>query len=148
MGRTTEAGEIGEAAILADIRRQGHGVAIPFGHSLPFDLIVIRHETGALERVQCKYTTSDGKVVRVVVGSHSAWVGYRYTAQMVDWMAVYDATTNRCFYIPAWTWDGQTQLNLRLAPTANGQKRGVRFAFPYETLAGEPQQLSASGRVE
>ncbi len=32
MGKTTAKGEIGEAMILADLKRQGHGVAIPFGH--------------------------------------------------------------------------------------------------------------------
>ncbi len=55
MGITTAKGEIGEAIILADLQRQGHGVAIPFGHDLPYDLIVVRKEDGALERVQCKY---------------------------------------------------------------------------------------------
>jgi hypothetical protein len=63
MGITTAKGEIGEAIILADLQRQGHGVAIPFGHDLPYDLIVVRKEDGRLDRVQCKYTTSDGRVV-------------------------------------------------------------------------------------
>ena len=47
MGITTAKGEVGEAIILADLQRQGHGVAIPFGHDLPYDLIVIRKEDGA-----------------------------------------------------------------------------------------------------
>ena len=63
MGQTNAKGEIGEAMILADLQRQGHGIAIPFGHDLPFDLIVVRKENGALEKVQCKYTTSNGRVV-------------------------------------------------------------------------------------
>jgi hypothetical protein len=63
MGKTNAKGEIGEAMILADLQRQGHGIAIPFGHDLPFDLIVVRKEDGALEKVQCKYTTSNGRVV-------------------------------------------------------------------------------------
>ncbi len=50
MGQTNAKGELGEAMILADLRRQGHGVAIPWGHDLPFDLIVVRKENGALER--------------------------------------------------------------------------------------------------
>jgi hypothetical protein len=49
MGKTTAKGEIGEAMILADLQRQGHGVAIPWGHDLPFDLIVVRKEDGTLE---------------------------------------------------------------------------------------------------
>jgi hypothetical protein len=54
MAKTTEKGEIGEAIFLADLRRQGHEVAIPFGHNLPYDLIVIRREDGRLEKVQVK----------------------------------------------------------------------------------------------
>ena len=50
MGATTEKGEIGEAEVIADLRRQGHGVSIPLGHSHPFDLILIRRNTGDLER--------------------------------------------------------------------------------------------------
>jgi hypothetical protein len=65
MGITTAKGEVGEAIILADLQRQGHGAAIPFGHDLPYDLIVVRKEDGALERVQCKYTTSNGQLKRI-----------------------------------------------------------------------------------
>ena len=50
--KTTEKGEIGEAMVIADLTRQGHDIAIPFGHNQPFDLIVIRKEDGRLERVQ------------------------------------------------------------------------------------------------
>ncbi len=61
MGKTTAKGEIGEAMILADLQRQGHTVAIPFGHDLPFDLIVIRKENGALERpVQIHHIGREG----------------------------------------------------------------------------------------
>lgn len=52
--KTTEKGEIGEAMVIADLMRQGHEVAIPFGHNQPYDLIVIRKEDGRLEKVQVK----------------------------------------------------------------------------------------------
>ena len=84
MGQTNAKGEIGEAMILADLQRQGHGIAIPFGHDLPFDLIVVRKENGALEKVQCKYTTSNGRVVVARIMSNSAWVTHRYTKEEVD----------------------------------------------------------------
>ena len=75
MGKTNAKGEIGEAMILADLQRQGHGIAIPFGHDLPFDLIVVRKENGALEKVQCKYTTSNGRVVvaNVIGAAQRGW---------------------------------------------------------------------------
>ena len=128
MAKTTEKGEIGEAMILADLRRQGHQVAIPFGHNLPFDLIVVRKEDGRLEKVQCKYTTSDGKVIQARITSSSAWVSYRYSKEVVDWIAVYDATTNGCFYLPSDEWDGLGRMNLRLVEPANSQRKGIRFA--------------------
>jgi hypothetical protein len=145
MGQTTAKGEIGEAMIMADLHRQGHGVAVPWGHDLPFDLIVVRKETGALEKVQCKYTTSDGRVVLAKVTSSSAWVSHRYTKDEVDWIAVYDATTEQCFYLPSREWDGHILVNLRLVPTANGQTKGVRFARDFVRLSGHPQSPEPSG---
>jgi hypothetical protein len=143
MGKTNAKGEFGEAMILADLRRQGHGIAIPFGHDAPFDLVVVRKENGALEKVQCKYTTSDGRVILVRIESNSAWVHHRYTKDEVDWIAVYDATTNRCFYVPSQVWDGQVRVNLRLVPTINGQTKGIRFAAEFERLLGSPRDGSS-----
>lgn len=48
--KTTEKGEIGEAMVIADLMRQGHNIAIPFGHNQPYDLIVIRRKTAASRR--------------------------------------------------------------------------------------------------
>jgi hypothetical protein len=136
--KTTEKGEIGEAMVIADLMRQGHEIAIPFGHNQPYELVVIRKEDGRLEKVQVKYTTSNGVVVRCVIRSSTAWVAHRYTADEVDWIAVFDATTSQCFYLPAWDWDGQTQLALRFKPTQNGQSKGIRWAANYTRLSGEP----------
>ncbi len=148
MGTTTAKGEVGEAMILADLQRQGHGVAIPFGHDLPFDLIVVRKENGTLERVQCKYTTSDGRVIHAKVISSSAWVSHKYTADEVDWIAIYDVTCDQCFYLPSSVWDGQGLVNLRLAPTANGQVKGVRFASDFVELIGTPRSSASPGSAD
>ena len=128
MGVTTRKGELGEAMVLAYLQRKGYGVAIPFGHDLPFDLILIRKATGALERVQCKYTESDGRSLDVRCQSSSAWVRHTYGADEVDWIAVFDATTDRCYYVHSSTWAGLSRPRLRLVPAANGQRRGIRPA--------------------
>lgn len=128
MGATTEKGEIGEAEVIADLRRQGHGVAIPLGHSHPFDLILIRRNTGDLERVQVKFTTSDGRRVVVRCASHSEWVSYYHTAASVDWLATFDATSKKVYYLHSCQWDGSSGVALRLEPTANSQTKGVRWA--------------------
>ena len=55
-----------------------------------------------------------------------------YTGAMIDWLAVYDATTDRCYYIPAEELaDGRRQLILRLTPPRNNQRAGIRYASDY-----------------
>lgn len=150
MGVTNRKGELGEAMVLADLQRKGYGVAIPFGHDLPFDLVLIRKDSGALERVQCKYTESDGKRLNVRCTSTSAWVHHTYGAHEVDWIAVFDATTGRCYYVHSTTWAGMVRPALRLAPAANGQRKGIRPADRYlypeldgrQAVSGPQQRLA------
>ena len=121
--------------IAADLIRRGHKIAIPYGEDWDFDLIVCREER--LERVQCKYTCSDGVVITVRPRSHSLTNGKiraikRYTASMIDWLAVYDVTTNRCYYVPAAELgEGMNMMHLRLKPARNNQHRRVRPARAY-----------------
>lgn len=133
--KTTTKGEIGEAKVMADLIGQGHDVAIPFGHNQPFDLIVIRKEDGRLERIQVKYTRSDGQVIIARIESSSAWVRHKYTADEIEWMAIYEALTDRCFYLPSDVWRDRHRVNLRLTPPANGQKRFIRYADEFTHLA-------------
>jgi hypothetical protein len=128
-------GDLAEVMIAADLIRRGYKVAIPYGEDWDFDLIVCRKER--LERVQCKYTTSNGIVITVRARSHSLTNGKirsikRYTAATIDWLAVYDVTTERCYYVPATELgDGMDMLNLRLVAARNNQRRRIRFASSY-----------------
>jgi PD-(D/E)XK endonuclease len=128
-------GDLAEIIIAADLVRRGYKVAIPYGEDWDYDLIVCRDER--LERVQCKYTTSDGMVITVRCRSHSLTNGKvravkRYTAAMIDWLAVYDATTDRCYYVPAAELgDGMNMMHLRLVAARNNQREGVRPAEAY-----------------
>ena len=121
--------------IAADLVRRGYRIAIPYGEDWDVDLIVCRDEK--LERIQCKYTRSDGKVVALRCFSHSLTNGRvratkHYTAATIDWLAVYDATTDRCYYIPAAELgDGMSRMHLRLAPTRNNQVARIRRAHDY-----------------
>jgi hypothetical protein len=121
--------------IAADLVRRGYKIAIPYGEDWDFDLIVCRDEK--LERVQCKYTRSDGRIVRVRSRSHSLTNGRvrstkLYTAATIDWLAVYDATTNSCYYIPAAELgSGMAIMHLRLVPTRNNQALRIRMAADY-----------------
>jgi hypothetical protein len=121
--------------IAADLIRRGYKIAIPYGEDWDFDLIVCRDEK--LERVQCKYTQSRGEVIVVRCRSHSLTNGRvratkLYTAATIDWLAVYDVTTNRCYYIPAVELgEGMNIMHLRLARTRNNQASGIRRADAY-----------------
>jgi PD-(D/E)XK endonuclease len=58
-----------------------------------------------------------------------------YTRESIDWLAVYDVVTDRCFYIPAEELgDGRSNFTLRFSPTENCQKAGIRFAERYADL--------------
>lgn len=83
-----------------------------------------------LERVKVKHTRSDGAVINVRCRSHSQTNGKilrvkQYTAKTIDILAVYDATTDRCYYVPATELGpGRSTMCLRVKPARNGQRTG------------------------
>ena len=131
-------GDLAELVIAADLRRRGYKIAFPYGEDWDFDLILCR--SGKLERVQAKYVESDGVVVEAKCYSESLTNGKvraakRYTAAAVDWIAVYDKTSDACYYLPAAELgSGRTRLSLRLVPPRNGQLKGIRSASEYRSI--------------
>ena len=100
-------GDLAELKIAADLVERGYRIAIPFGEDNDFDLILIRENQ--LERVQVKYTKSNGKFVIVRTRSHSLTNGQvkrtkLYTAKMIEWIAVYDQTSDCCYSCLPLSW--------------------------------------------
>jgi hypothetical protein len=130
-------GDLAELVVAADLRQRGFKIAIPFGEDCDFDLVLIRDER--LERVQVKYAESNGTVIPVRCQSHSLTNGKvrrtkHYTAKTIDLLAVYDRTSERCYYIPASELgEGRSILHLRLRPALNKQCIGTRPAEKYLT---------------
>lgn len=129
-------GDLAELKVAADLTDRGCRISIPFGEDCDYDLIA--DYEGRLHRVQVKYMQSDGRVVVIRCRSHSLTNGRvratkLYTSAMIDWIAVYDATTERCFYCPSWELGsvGRNLLHLRLQPARNGQRIGVHEADDY-----------------
>ena len=122
--------------VAADLMRRGYKIAFPYGEDWDFDLVVCR-DGRALERVQVKYSCSRGDVIYVRPRSASLTNGkvkaYKYyTAHTIDWLAVYDVTTECCYYLPAaMLGSGMSMLTLRLTEARNNQKVGVRYACDY-----------------
>lgn len=126
MASTKRKGDLAELKVAAHLLDLGYRLALPYGEDCDYDLILIRDET--FERVQVKYATSDGRVVEVNCFSRSLTRGKvkrtkRYTAATVDWIAVYDATTKLCLYVPSsMLGEGRFVISLRLTPALNGQR--------------------------
>jgi hypothetical protein len=122
--------------IAADLIRRGYRIAIPYGEDSDFDLILCRDEH-TLERIQCKHSESNGIYITVRCCSASLTNGKvkaikRYTAAMIDWLAVYDPTTDRCYYVPAAELgNGRREMRLRLKPTINNQRQLIHEAADY-----------------
>jgi hypothetical protein len=129
---------LAELKVACDLVARGYSVAMPFGEDCDFDLVLLRD--GKLERVQVKYSTSSNGVIAVRCKSHSLTNGKirrtkHYTAATIDWLAVYDPTTDRCFYLGAEELGaGRSIIHLRLTPTRNSQSSGIRYAENYVSL--------------
>ena len=134
-----EKGDFAELKVACDLRSRGYLVAIPFGEEAPYDIVIDRE--GRLERVQVKYADrkENGSVQvqcysQTVIGGKVRSVT-PYTADTIDWLALYEATDDRCYYIPAVELGGgRMRLTMRFEPTANNQVRGVRYADRYLDL--------------
>lgn len=136
MASLKKKGDLAELRVAADLVARGCRLSFPFGEDHDYDLIV--DFDGRLHRVQVKYARSDGEVVKVKCFSHSLTAGKvrstkHYTPATVDWIAVYDVTTDRCYYVPSWMLgvDGRSQLMLRLTPARNNQSLRIRRAEDY-----------------
>ena len=145
-------GDLAELKVAADLVARGCEISIPFGEDSSYDLVA--DYEGRLHRVQVKYTTSDGRVVVVRCRSHSLTNGKirrtkTYTTSMVDWIAVFDATTERCYYVPSWMLgaEGLSDLRLRLTPARNGQSttHPPRRGLPRSRL--QPGSVSGASRI-
>src|SRR4051795_6473755 len=98
-------GDLAELRVAADLVARGHRIAFPFGEDWDYDLIVCR-DGHALERVQVKHAVSDGAVIPVRCRSMSLTNGRvrtvkKYTQTTIDWIAVYDVSSDRCYYVPS-----------------------------------------------
>jgi hypothetical protein len=135
MAPLKEKGDLAELIVAADIVRRGWEIAIPWGENSDFDLIAYRVDE--IQRVQVKYAGTPRDTIPVRCCSHSLTNGRvrhtkHYTAETIDWIAVYHQPSDRCYYVPAAELgSGRRYLTLRLAPARNNQSVGIRDAADY-----------------
>jgi hypothetical protein len=134
--KTKEKGDIAEMAVATDLLKRGFKVAKPLGESWEYDLILYRNNN--FERIEVKYTESNGDVLTVRARSHSILAGRItktkiYTSDDIDWLVVYDKTTDKCYYIPSSTLTGAEQFTLRLSEPKKKYTR-IRYAKDFMTI--------------
>jgi hypothetical protein len=141
---TDQKGAIAELEIARQAAELGIGVWAAYTierYDLIFDL---RPE---LVRVQCKWSTQYGDVIRVLCYSNrrnrDGLLRRFYSPDEIDAFAAYCPETDRCYFLPLGIFGNRSAIQLRLAPTRNNQAAGINWAKDFEFAA----TLGAQGAV-
>ena len=132
---SNQKGAIAEAEICRAAVWAGIPVYKPLAEHGRADLVL--EIGGRLVRVQCKWGTFDSGVIRARIGTSRytpsrGYVRTTYGADEIDALAIYCAHLDKCYLLPISTVAGQTYIHLRVEPSRNNQKIGLRWANDYE----------------
>jgi hypothetical protein len=113
----------------------GYTVLRPIGDNSRHDLVIERGD-GKFQRVQCKsafYADAKREVIKFPACSSACPTngGKKSYRGQADFFAVYFAPLRKVYLLPV-DEVGVTEIRLRLAPTRNGQRVGIRFATDCE----------------
>jgi hypothetical protein len=127
---TAGKGNATEAAVLNAFVAADYPVLVPFGGGHAYDLGVDLDRSGFL-RIQCKTGRPSGDCV--VFNSRTTDHGYgrRTYDGLADIFGVHFPPTGAVYLVPVSEVPGFVP-RLRLRPTQNNQKQGIRFAADYE----------------
>ncbi len=125
--RTKYKGDFGVQNVILDLMNKNYIVSVPIGDNAPYDLIIDRNNT--LEKIQVKYTESDGIKINCKGTTDNGRRTHVYTRDDIDWIATFDKTTNCCYYINLHLFEkGRHNWCLRIKTTANNQRKKVLWA--------------------
>ena len=142
-------GAIAETAIAHQAIKLGFDVYKPINEGTRFDLII--DVSGRLVRVQCKWAPRHGDVLTVQCCSsrrtRTGHVKRAYTREEIDAFGVYSPAEDRCYLLPIEDFPQRRAIRLRLGPTRNNQRVGIRWAEDYEFVArlGRPGAVAQLG---
>ena len=130
-----DVGQRTEAIILGELVKRGHRVLVPFGTNHRYDLALDMGDE--FVRVQCKTGRLRNGVVCFKAASSRANTLRAFTRPYhgeADVFLVYCPETERVYAV---TVDeaASSEGKLRVAPTANGQAKGIRWAADHELPA-------------
>jgi PD-(D/E)XK endonuclease len=134
-------GNAAEAAVLNELIRRGFDVLVPFGGGHPYDLVVDVEGTGFL-RIQCKRAWELKGCVLFNARSTDHGRGPQSYLGLAELFGVYFPPRDQVYLVPI---DGVAAFGgrLRLEPTRNNQKRGIRFAADFEIDQWTEDRLAA-----
>ena len=137
-------GNAAELAIAAEAAEIGLEVYMPLTEHGRADLVL--GIGGNLYRVQCKWASFDGDVIRARLSSsyYSPTRGYvktTYAADEVDLIAVHCGELRRNFLLPIEMFAGRSAAYLRLTEPRNNQRAALNWAADYE-FQGAVAQLA------
>jgi prevent-host-death family protein len=132
---TNHKGNVAELAIATEAAKLGLSVLKPLTEHERYDLVI--GIAGRLSRVQCKWASLRGKVVKVRFASchHSPTRGYvrtTYGADEVDAIAAYCHDLGKCYFLPIGNFAGKKAVHLRIGPARNNQRASLHWAADYE----------------
>jgi hypothetical protein len=134
MQHPKEVGDRSTMAIMFALRLEGYAILVPFGENTRYDLVI---DNGSrLRRVQCKTGRfKNGCLLsnlQHLRASQESKVPRRDYEGQIDDFAVYCPELRAVYLIPIEDVPTRAQGSLRVAPTRNGQAKGVRLAAAYE----------------
>jgi hypothetical protein len=140
--RTKNKGDLGVLHAQLDLAEKGFGVLAPLTEHEAFDLVAYRGNR--FLRIQVKYRAAVRGCVELRFTSFWADRHGTHTApidkSVVDLICVFCPDTRRCYYVDPKQF--RNNVSLRIAPTRNHQRRGVRDA---EEFTEVPWPLSSAG---
>jgi hypothetical protein len=141
MGSATK-GNAAEGRVLAEFVALGFDVLVPFGSGHPYDLAV---DLGDLVlKVQCKtaWLTAGGTCLTFNSRSTDHGGGRRSYEGLADLFGVFLPPRDTVYVVPLDSVAGFAG-RMRLEPTRNNQRRGVRFAAEFEIDRWTEEKLRA-----
>ena len=130
-----DVGQRTEAVILAELVKRGHRVLVPFGTNHRYDLVLDMGDR--FIRVQCKTGRLRNGAVCFKTASSQANTLRAFTRSYdgeADLFLVYSPDTDRVYAVSV-DEAASSEGKLRVAPTANGQAKGIRWAADHELPA-------------
>ena len=146
MGKTQDAGLIGQTAVLNRLVQLGYEVLMPWADFLGYDLayLVDKEETHfgffnfrtvEVVRVQCKvaWLSKDGSYI--AFNTHKLTNRLTKKASyhgIAEWFGVHSPDTGKVYMVAVSESGKGSEMKLRLYPTKNNQEKNVNWAKDYE----------------